>query len=240
MTLTEYIAGIEKVSGHPVGPEGSPRWVKLAERYAECLRAIQDRTPNLLEQGIQYTDNRVSRALFTAETGIVLPKTQRDSVKVLREYAGADRVDAADRAKEQAEAERKADAERRRLAGIVERFRAGQDVTGAELVDGARACGHNPHPRTVGMVRDKVITLNREGVGRIRGTVSGDTIGDMIARILRPHVVNEFYPTAEEQAEITRVFAPQTTDDDTAGMSAGELAAAESLFRPGGTLAYAG
>jgi hypothetical protein len=224
MTIHEYIAGIEKVSGHPVGPEGSPHWLRMAERYAETLRAIQDRTPALLEQGIQYPDNRVSRALFTAETGIVLPKTQRGSLAVLIEYVGADRVAEVEQAKHDRENAERAERERVRLADIITRFAAGQDVSGSDLLDAAKSLGMDVHPRTAGTF-NKLRTVNANG--NYRPYPKFCTV--------KPNP-DTFWPVVKLVAAGTDEPA---TEDDTAGMSAGELAAAESLFRPGGTLAVA-
>ncbi len=220
MNLSEYIAGIEKVSGQPV-PDGSPRWVKLAERYAETLRAIQERTPNLLEQGIQFPENRVSRALFTAETGIALPKTQRGSLAVLTGYVGAEKVDADRRAKEQAEADRKGEAERKRIGCIVERFRGGATITGAELVDAAHSFGADIHPRTIGVLCRKVSAIKRDGTAAARpGTsLNGNTIWPLIRLVL----AGTDEPAADAMPDDTHA------DDAT-------QAVAESLFRPGGTL----
>lgn len=221
MTLNEYIAGIEKVSGHPVGPEGSPHWLRLAERYAETLKAIQERTPDLLEQGIQYTDNRVSRALFTAETGITLPKTQRDSLRVLTEYVGADKVAASDRAKDEAEADATAEREQNRIRSIIERFQVGSAITGTELVDVARALGADIHPRTVGQLRDKVSGVKRCGTFTCRkGTrLNWNTLLPLVRLV------------------VAGTDEPQTADvPDDRHADAATQDVAESLFQPGGTL----
>lgn len=217
MTLHEYIAGIEKVSGQPVGPEGSPHWLRLAERYAETLKAIQERTPALMEQGIQFPENRVSRALFTAETGIAMPKTQRESLAVLVAYVGAEKVAEADRAKADAErldAERK---ERDRIDRLTREFRGGLKVCGADLLVIARSMGVAVHPRTAGVLK-KLATVNKDGIYSVYGRYAGT----------KPNG-NTFWPLIEAVVGVADV-----TDDRHA--DAATQAAAESLFQPGGTL----
>lgn len=181
MTLAEYIAGIETMTKQPI-PDPSPRRDKLAERYAEVVAAVQNRTPNLLEQGIQYTDNRVTRQLFTSLTGLTLPKTQRDTLAVLTAYIGTERVAEHQRQKEQAEADAKAERDRKRIWYIVERFRSGETITGDELIDVSRWLGAEIHPRTVGMLRDKVRFIRKDGTANVKpGTrLPGNTLWPLI------------------------------------------------------------
>lgn len=119
-----------------------------------------------MNDGRYHPDNRASRRLFTAITGIDLPKTNAGTREVLRAFIGEESALAFEEevrlAKEAREAEHVAKEAAKRdayLSTIKAKFLAGGGVNGDELVDLARSLGIEIHPRSVGMLRKRVVWI---------------------------------------------------------------------------------
>ena len=115
-----------------------------------------------ITNGALHPDNKAIRQLFTALTGIELPRTVSGTESAIA--AGpvwgplvADCRRAWREAREAAE-----------LAASRQRFAAGERVTGGELLAVARSIGIDVHPRTAGTLKNRVLEIGG-GSARIRG-----------------------------------------------------------------------
>ena len=168
--------------------EENPRFSELTDdriaqhkaytrQFAEELTAaILDRAAlcKHIRTGTFHPRNPLLRALFAELTGITLPRTTGATKAALIDYIGRETFDAYARRREQecrAEEEAKCAAEQarqdERLAGILRDLRQGEDVTGPELVDAARALGIDVHPRTVGTLRRRVRLAGASGISYV-------------------------------------------------------------------------
>ena len=161
-------------------PERVADWraghITKAEAVAESITSRSREFAERITNGALYPDNKATRQLFTALTGIELPRT----------VGGTESAIAADpvwgplvadcrRERQEAEAERVklAEAERMEreaaeLAASRQRFAAGERVTGCELLAVARSIGIDVHPRTAGTLKSRVVEIGG-GSARIRG-----------------------------------------------------------------------
>lgn len=113
------------------------------------------------------THNTATRSLFFGITGIALPSTNRETDAVVRAYCGAETVarieaqqknerNAADTAK-RLETQRKIDA---RKATLSAKVAANESIPGDDLAELCGMLGIELHPRTVGMLRKRVRSIN--------------------------------------------------------------------------------
>lgn len=150
---------------------------RLRERSEKDAAAFLD-TEQLLDRvrtGVLHPSNGGWRKLFTALTGCQLPSGANATRDALREYIGAERQDvyyaarqAAADAKVQAKQEADEQRERERLAAIVGKVKADEGIDGSQLADLARSMGIDLHPRTVGTLRKRVVSITSNG-GRVTG-----------------------------------------------------------------------
>lgn len=123
-----------------------------------------------LRMGALDPRNKHWRKLFTGLTGVKLPRTVKGTVAAVREHIGAERYDQilADR-KAKVEAKKQAEREKREAkqreweeeirVELAERLKADEPLNGEEIVDAAKLFGLKLHPRTVGMFRNRVVSI---------------------------------------------------------------------------------
>lgn len=121
-------------------------------------------------QGMLHPDNKISRQLFTDVTGVTLPPTVGGTQAIVRAYVGDElwnRYFAAREAERLQVEQEKADAakliEDQRLASIKSRFLANEYIKGAEFVDLAKSLEVSIHPRTIGVLREKIHEVAFDG-----------------------------------------------------------------------------
>lgn len=151
--------------------------LKEAAGYADDIMC-QGRLYKRLKFGMLHPSNSRFRTLFTDLTGIELPPTSGGTFEVVSQYLGdfyTAKVKEEEEERERLEQEK---VEKERLAKTkeLERIKAAvvadTGISGDELVYLARAVGVEVHPRTVGMLRKRVVEI-KEGAARIYG--KGDT-----------------------------------------------------------------
>lgn len=157
---------------------------KLAEFRAKCdadaLTAAEqftdtDKLLDRVRRGALHPSNRHYRALFTGLTGCRLPATAGGTREAVRQYIGADRFDAyyaaleADReAQERARHDAQESKGRAAVERMAETVKAGRPIDGDSLATLARSLGFDLHPRTVGTLRKRVVSIGPDG-GRVTG-----------------------------------------------------------------------
>lgn len=126
-----------------------------------------------IDNGLFHPDNKVSRRLFERVTGIDLPATVGKTMAVVENWAGQALIDhrnaklEAQKEKERAELEQEQKIKEERMGVLGKKVLANQNLNGPELVELAQYFNLKLHPRTVGMIRDKVTWVNSEqGQGR--------------------------------------------------------------------------
>lgn len=132
----------------------------------KTLTRLQERDIGLLLNGTFHPDNRFSRRIFALVTGQELPRTVADTRAMVLAYIGQEKLDAHNQEKERQEQERLDKiraADNERCAKIVARIRAGESVSGEELADAAQFAGVTIHPRTIGTLRKRVVSINADG-----------------------------------------------------------------------------
>jgi hypothetical protein len=139
------------------------------ERAKEQIEGIRTKSAAYIAgvyQGRLHPDNKQSRALFEAVTGLKLPGTVKGTWEAVKAYAGPE-IDAyeaardAERQAEQAAADAKAEAERAAwFATVAERVRNDQPISGADLCEACRELSIEVHPRTAGMIRESWLSVN--------------------------------------------------------------------------------
>lgn len=166
------IYGPESMRYHPMTPEkvteGKASWRRIFEnrkkyrddRYAE-LRRFQDYANYLLEG--RWVNIATIRAFKEAGSGYCpLLEIQRNELLAQREAEAKAEQEACRKEREE-EARRKAEAEaseQERLTQEAEKFKAGESISGCDVVDLCRRYGIDIHLRTVHNLQQVVATIN--------------------------------------------------------------------------------
>lgn len=119
-----------------------------------------------------HPDNKLSRRLFAHITGIQLPSGAEATRQAVMDYVGRDRIEAAEQERIAAEQAALAAEESERIAAveaIIAKIVAGESVSGGELADAAKHVGLSVHIRTIGTLRQRVISMDGNGA-RVRKT----------------------------------------------------------------------
>jgi hypothetical protein len=135
-------------------------------------------TDRLLERerkGTFHPSNTGWRRLFVSLTGVNLPGTSGGTSDAIKAYIGPEKWDtyyakrkAAADGKERQRQEAEAEQARKHLDGIAGKVRAGEPIDGSDLATLAQSLGFDPHPRTIGTLRKRVIAIGPNG-GRVTG-----------------------------------------------------------------------
>jgi hypothetical protein len=150
---------------------------RMAEDGRALATAILERSEVFLKRaryGLLHPQNKVSRKLFEAVTGVKLPHTSSGTHDAVYGYCGDAMVKyeaglkAEQDAKENAEAEKKAEADRIYIGKISTKVAAGDWISGGEMLDLARSLAIEVHPRTAGTLKRRIHGCNG-GSARISG-----------------------------------------------------------------------
>ena len=169
--------------------------VDLAENIREKSPVFMKR----FRQGLLHMDNKLSRMLFEAVSGVQLPNNTSGAYRIIEEWCGDSLVQydlARKEELERLEADRKAEEDRRRseeIGKICSRISGGQPVCGTELLDIARHLSIDVHPRTAGTLKRRVRSIGGEGA-RISGK---GTLPVSVWQILRD-VKEKLQPALQE------------------------------------------
>lgn len=112
------------------------------------------------------THNTETRSLFFGITGIALPSTNRETDAVVRAYCGevCARIEEQQAAEREAKEKEKALAEQKkrdaRKAQLSAKVAANESIPGDDLAELCGMLGIELHPRTVGMLRKRVRSIN--------------------------------------------------------------------------------
>ena len=126
------------------------------------ILTIDDEFCNRVNYGWMHPSNRISRRLFTALTGVDLPKTIEGTYEAIEQYAGsklaeyAGRVEAEKAKKKRAEEQEQKEKEAAEFTRLRKAAMQNDQLSADELVDLARLLGVEVHPRTIGMMRKRV------------------------------------------------------------------------------------
>ena len=155
--------------------------IDTTEKAASYLPPFTTAALKCVVQGGFHPSNTITRKLFHAITGVKLPPScaatltavdayfgealtaYRTELRIQQEAKNAERAKVA-----QEKREREAAANAARLEAVTERCKAGEMVTGDELVDLCRHLGVFVHPRSVRLWRDKITQVG-DGTGRKYG-----------------------------------------------------------------------
>ena len=145
------------------------RWIAKAESLVNSILSKDKVFVERAMSGLLHPDNKASRRLFTAVTGLNLSATVKGTWSVVMEYCGDEirAVESEVRAKREAE-------EAARLAAIKERadlamdkaeqaILNGEQVGGDMVVDLCKRHGVAVPPQTTGCLRKRISTLRFDG-----------------------------------------------------------------------------
>lgn len=148
--------------------------VAWGEQLVESFKS-KEATWEAYQRGRFSYSNKHSRALFEEATGISLGKSDASAKIALEAYVGADVIEARTQrlrseyqARQQAAAEKEAKRRAEYIAALTTAIKADVAIEGTDLVEIARECGVEIHPRTVGTLRKRVLSINSCSA-RIRG-----------------------------------------------------------------------
>lgn len=156
---------------------------ELLERGRANNRAVYQRTIDRLRakditlalNGAFHPENSFSRMIWALVVGSELPRGANDTREAVKDYIGRDKLAAHFEAienKEKEEAQRKQAIENQRLEAIAVRIRKGESVSGEELADCCAYLSIDIHPRTIGTLRHRVVSIDSNGA-KVRQTRSG-------------------------------------------------------------------
>ncbi len=140
-------------------------------------KRIDDKDTSLVTTAWLHPSNKIYRELFTHLTGQELPSTATGTAHAIKIFVGQDKLNALQAQKDAEQAviaKAKQDKENARVQVVKDKIERGEKVSGTDLVDAARSVGHDIHPRTVRMLRDRVHEINHEQ-GAIRGKDTGNS-----------------------------------------------------------------
>jgi protein required for attachment to host cells len=138
---------------------------RTKELVARTVERLNERDIKLVTGATFHPDNKYSRRIFALVTGQQLPKGANDTHSVVLAYVGQEKLDALRQEREDKERKRQEeqDARQREInERIVARIRAGESVSGEELADAVRYLNIPAHPRTIGTLRKRVLSINAD------------------------------------------------------------------------------
>jgi hypothetical protein len=158
-------------------PELVQKWKDgIHQRATEVADEIldKDKCCQKLLRGFLNPSNTRTRRMFTALTGIALPRGDRATDEVvISEYIGRDRMDsllAEKKAEKDADEKQRADKQtaidEANLSRIKKSVDSNTGIDGDDLLTLARSLGIDAHPRTAGMLRKRVRSI-RDGTASI-------------------------------------------------------------------------
>jgi hypothetical protein len=150
-------------------------WINKGNDFVADVLAKSPELFQRIYEGLLHPDNKASRALFTATTGVTLPATVKGTVEAVASWGGAE-LSAWQAAKQlEYEAAKSAKlaseqaAEREAVATVRENFTSNKFVSGADFVLLAKSLGIEPHPRTIGTILKRVDGIQISGSLQLRG-----------------------------------------------------------------------
>lgn len=169
--------------------------IKVRERHRASLSKManqileKDAAGCLRGQPLR-AENKYSRRLFTAITGIKLPKTYRETLPVLNAWLGQERIAAMNAAiaaeKEAQDRQRQAEYEElnaKREARLKPLILANEPITGPDLLFLANRYNIEVAPRTAGFIANKVLKIQKD-VASVRNAKTAGKAGDVYRKVL--------------------------------------------------------
>lgn len=150
---------------------------RLKKDVEKLIGRIEAKDPQLALTHTFHPSNHFYRKFFKEVTGIELPNGSTATYDAVANFVGKDKIDAIFKAKadqKRAEEEKKAAKEAERIEKLKQLIENDKPVTGDDLVDVARSLNIEIHPRTVGMLRKRVTSIN-SSQGMVRGKDTGDS-----------------------------------------------------------------
>jgi hypothetical protein len=149
---------------------------RIVADVERLTKQINDKDPKIALNGTFHPSNRYYRKLFKIITGIELPNGSNDTREAVIKWVGQDKIDALNKAKEDEKAaERAIEAQKEQeyINKLKEKVIKDESITGDELVDVARSLNIEIHPRTVGMLRNRV-----RGITSSQARITGKSTGN--------------------------------------------------------------
>jgi len=143
----------------------------IADRENSIRRMIDDRELAGLIEWVGNTDNSFTREFFSAYTGIALPRNQRDTIAVLREFVGKEKAaeyDAKQAAEKQAYEARKEDQKHAEMIAVVEKKKYkdndGVVISAKELIDRElKKANYRTETYKIGAIPHVAIVVDEKG-----------------------------------------------------------------------------
>lgn len=173
------------------------RWIVKGREFANSILAKDEVFADRALHGVLHPDNKASRKLFTAITGLELPPTCNGTWSVVEGYCGAEIKALQDERRAQAEAKEsarqaaikaKADEAMDKAEQVIMQ---GDQVGGDMVADLCKRHGIAVPPQTIGCLRKRISTLRydaqtesvRATVGRTRS--GGATLPQGVVDVFR-------------------------------------------------------
>ena len=213
---TELDRLAERNRPRPEAAEIAAAKERAAARWQSVVDTFADKAATALgaESGRFHPSNKDTRALFATVTGIKLPATVGGTMAAIAEYVGEEGAKAIADAR-QAYEERTAREREAREADIAAKHAkrietiktdilGGRPVSGEDLIDIARHLEIDVHPRTVGMVRNRVISIS-DGSARISGVGLSDSAWRLF-RLVKAMLIEDEQPAEPEDEAVLALF----------------------------------
>jgi hypothetical protein len=182
----------------------------------ELATKIETRDPAIvarIDNGMLHPDNKFSRKLFSAITGITLPPTVSGTHEAIRNSDWnvllaelRTRQQAEAEAKREAEAEAEAKQHAERMEKLVTNWKAATFITGDELIELIRFLNIDTHPRTLGTIRSRIVQAKFDQCRVVRGHVP-EGVWEVIRTVQATlQDDNEPEPTPEDIATAQQLF----------------------------------
>lgn len=138
----------------------------IGQQVDELLVRIEQRDINLLLNSTFHPDNKISRQVFSNETGLTLPKGVIETRAFISNWVGPEKMEAYLQERENArlaKEKERSDIESARLNAIHQKVKENIPIDGDTLVDLCRYLGVELHPRVAGVLRKRVVEINKDG-----------------------------------------------------------------------------